>query len=96
LECPDSGFRGFSPSLLTKLGATTIGMNIRVQKTTIDSPLGCESLIPAHANGSLAPGYRVGTIGKVNSNVAAMNSTTFYGNQLPNATATLALRLVFY
>jgi len=48
------------------------------------------------ADGSLAPGFWVGTIGKVNGNVVAMNSMTFYGNQLPNATATLALRSVFH
>jgi hypothetical protein len=48
------------------------------------------------ANGSLAPGYWIGTVGKVNGQVAAMNSMTFYGNQLPNYNATVALSSIFH
>jgi RHS repeat-associated protein len=48
------------------------------------------------SDGSLAPGYWVGTIGKVNGQVVAMNSMTFYGNQLPNYNATIALGSAFH
>ncbi|MCX6902459.1 MAG: hypothetical protein NTW03_03035 [Verrucomicrobia bacterium] len=47
------------------------------------------------ASGSLAPGYWVGTVGKVNGSIIGMNSMTFYGNQMPNANATAALRATF-
>ncbi len=48
------------------------------------------------ADGTLAPGYWIGTAGKVNGQVVAMNSMTFYGNQLPNANVTFALRSLFH
>jgi hypothetical protein len=48
------------------------------------------------SDGSLAAGYWVGTVGKVNGNVIGMNSMTFYGNQMPNAAATIALRSTFH
>jgi RHS repeat-associated protein len=48
------------------------------------------------ADGSLAQGYWIGTVGKVNGQVVALNSSTFYGNQLPSADATFALRSTFH
>ena len=47
------------------------------------------------ADGSLLPGHWVGTVGKVNGRVVALNSQTFYANQLPNANATASLRSTF-
>jgi hypothetical protein len=48
------------------------------------------------ADGSLAPGYWIGTVGKVNGNIVALNSQTFYQNQMANAAATIALRSIFH
>ena len=48
------------------------------------------------AKGALAPGYWVGTVGKVGNDVIAINSWTFYRNVMANADATLAARRVFH
>jgi RHS repeat-associated protein len=47
------------------------------------------------SEGNLKPGYWVGTVGKNGSDVIAINSMTYYGNQMPNADATDAARKVF-